>query len=172
MRVPMGEERIRRFGKCASHHCDRRVLVSLATTLLTALPLSTPLPARADDVLPISCSYEKLQALPGVLSKVTLLSAGDAKIAKSEFKADPLLADPERLSKAFESCAADAKATEALPKAYEALQEEFRYQTSKSYDARWPDLDDQADLQSSVKRLKLVVERSLASVPPAQRGGN
>ena len=53
---------------------------------------------------------------------------------------------------------------------YAALTEEFKYQTSKTYDPRWADPDDVADLQTAIKQLKSAVDRSLASVPAAQRG--
>ena len=43
-------------------------------------------------------------------------------------------------------------------------------QVGKTYDPRWPDPEDAAELQSAVKKLKSAMERYLASVPSAQRG--
>ena len=85
-------------------------------------------------------------------------------------KGEPLLADPTLLSAAFDACSADESAKREALKMYSALREEIKYQTSKTYDPRWPDPDDAADLQASVKKLKSAVERCLASVPPAKRG--
>jgi len=148
---------------------SRRALSS-SVSLLSALHLSSALwPAVADEgAIMSSCSFPTLQTLPTVLRNVSILSLGDPKKARAAFEGDPLLADPELLVKVLDSCAADVGAKEDVVKKYDALREEFKYQTSKLYDPRFPDPDDMADLLSCVKKLKSAVERYLESVPATQ----
>ena len=55
--------------------------------------------------------------LPAVLTKVNNLATGDPKVAEAGLQAEALLANPARLSAAFDACAADEKSTkEAMKK--------------------------------------------------------
>ena len=160
--------------ECVHHHLDRRVhhLDRRAFTCGVVTALLAVRPAIADEApaLPPSCSYQDLATLPEVLSKVSNRASGDPRDAQSDFQRAPLLADRQQLSTAVASCTGEDTLRGALLGRYDALRDEFKYQTSKTYDPRWADPEDAADLQSSIKQLKAALEKYLASVPAAQRG--
>ena len=152
------------------HMVSRRALTSVVT-VLTALHVGVPpRPAIADgeDASP-SCSYSALEALPDVLGKMNNLATGDPKVALAAFQGDPLLGNPTLLTSAMDACAADDGARKTADSKYASLRDELKYQAGKTYDPRWVDPEDVADLQSAVKKLKAAMERYLASVPAAQR---
>ena len=148
---------------------SRRAFTS-AVMLTAAAPVLTPWAAIADESPAPSCGYADLQGLPTVLVKASnQASGGGGKGTQKVLQDEPLLADPKRFSAALDACAAeDSAKKEALAK-FASLEEEIQYNLGKSFDPRWPDEDDIADLQSSVKRLKAAVEKCIASVPAAQR---
>ena len=138
------------------------------TTRPTAVPAAVPA-AIADGDTPSSCSFGALSALPEVLGQVNKLASGDPKTALAAFQQEPLLADKNQLSSAMDACAADATTRKEADAKYASLRDELEYQAGKTYDPRWPDPEDAAELGAAVKKMKSAMERFLASVPEAQR---
>ena len=137
--------------------------VSLLTVLASTLPM-IPVrvgPALADDS-PSPCST--LQTLPKVLGKVNNKATGDPKDALNFLIEEPLLADDTSLAAALNSCGADDGAKTLVLKRYDSMREEFKFQTAKTYDARWADQDDVADLQGTITQVRAALERYLATV--------
>ena len=49
------------------------------------------------------------------------------------------------------------------------MRDELAYQAGKTYDPRWADPDDTADMQTSIKKTKAATESFLAAVPAEKR---
>ena len=115
--------------------------------LLTNTPVLTPWAAIADESPAPSCGYADLQGLPTVLVKASnQASGGGGRGTQKVLQDEPLLADSKRFSAALDACAAeDSAKKEALAK-FASLEEEIQYNLGKSFDPRWPDEDDIADL--------------------------
>ena len=155
---------------------SRRSFTSLVTlAAMHVLPAAVPAAIAGDT--PPSCSFGALSALPEVLGKVNRLAAGDPKTAFAAFRQEPLLADPKQLSSAMDACLpdtatlslADTSATREADAKYAALRDELEYQAGKTYDPRWPDPEDAAELGAAVKKMKAAMERFLERVPEAKR---
>jgi|TARA_B110001469_G_C9550493_1_gene273141 hypothetical protein len=54
-------------------------------------------------------------------------------------------------------------------KKYTLMRDELAYQAGKTYDPRWADPDDTADMQTSIKKTKAAIESFLAAVPAEKR---
>ena len=161
---------LRSWQDSAPSALSRRSFTSVVTLVAAMHVVPAAVPAAiADGDTPPSCAYGALAALPDVLGKVNRLASGDPKSALAAFKGDTLLGDPRQLSSAMDACAADAGARKEADAKYAASRDELEYQAGKTYDPRWPDPEDAAELQSAVKKAKAAMERFLASVPEAQR---
>ena len=110
------------------------------------MPFSSPNLAAAED-----CSYAALASLPAVLNKVNSLATGDPKIAEAGLTAEPLLAKSATLSAALDACSDDEKSKQETLKKYDLMRDELAYQSGKTYDPRWADPDDMADMQAATK---------------------
>ena len=125
----------------------RRALTrAAASALLLALPFSSPNLAAAED-----CSYAALASLPAVLNKVNSLATGDPKVAEAGLTAEPLLAKSATLSAALDACSDDEKSKQETLKKYDLMRDELAFQSGKTYDPRWADPDDMADMQAATK---------------------
>ena len=125
----------------------RRALTrAAASALLLALPFSSPNLAAAED-----CSYAALASLPAVLNKVNSLATGDPKVAEAGLTAEPLLAKSATLSAALDACSDDEKSKQEALKKYDLMRDELAFQSGKTYDPRWADPDDMADMQAATK---------------------
>lgn len=89
---------------------------------------------------------------------------GEFRDAKSLLLEEPLFAEPDKLTSAFEACSADDKVKKDVLGALKNLKEELNYNVGKGYDPRWPDYDDLEDLQAAVKKLKVPLDRYVATV--------